>query len=108
MKRKTAAPDELMRLANVGPATRRDLADLGINSVKELAQADADELYVRLSALRGPQDPCVWDVFAAAIHQARTGEATKWWEWTKERKKRADGFTRGGARQCGRKRPPPR
>jgi hypothetical protein len=34
------------------------------------------------------QDPCVWDTFAAAIHQARTGEALPWWHFTRERKRR--------------------
>ena len=34
------------------------------------------------------QDPCVWDTFAAAIHQARTGEALPWWHFTVERKRR--------------------
>ncbi|HDV5789202.1 TPA: Mitomycin resistance protein mcrB, partial [Legionella pneumophila] len=33
-------------------------------------------------------DPCVWDVFAAAINEARTGEKQPWWQWTKIRKKR--------------------
>jgi hypothetical protein len=33
-------------------------------------------------------DPCVWDVFAAAIHQARTGESRDWWTFTPERKRR--------------------
>ncbi|GAN29924.1 helix-hairpin-helix domain-containing protein [Legionella pneumophila] len=32
--------------------------------------------------------PCVWDVFAAAINEARTGEKQPWWQWTKIRKKR--------------------
>jgi hypothetical protein len=82
-------PDELSRLANVGPATRKDLARLGIETVAVLAKADADDLYTRLCVLTGArQDPCVWDTFAGAIHHARTGQATKWWEWTKTRKAR--------------------
>jgi len=62
---------------------------LGITSVEALARADADTLYLRLQTLTGSdQDPCVWDTFAAAIHQARTGEATRWWDWTPVRKER--------------------
>lgn len=81
--------DELTGLANVGPAMRHDLHVLGIETIPQLAQHDADELYMRLNALTGKRhDPCVWDVFAAAIHQARTGEATPWWRWTQERKRR--------------------
>jgi hypothetical protein len=30
----------------------------------------------------------VWDTFAAAVHQARTGEALPWWHFTAERKRR--------------------
>lgn len=76
-------------MANIGPAARGDLALLGIDTVADLARQDADELYARLSEITGsPHDPCVWDVFAAAIHQARTGEAKPWWHWTPERKRR--------------------
>lgn len=78
--------DTLLALANVGPATREDFRKLGINTVAELAGQEASDLYRKLCALTGTrQDPCVQDVFAAAIHQARTGEVTKWWEWSKKR-----------------------
>jgi len=78
-----------MALANIGPAMRADLERLGIKTVAELALQDADTLYLRLNALsKRRHDPCVWDVFAAAIHQARTGEAKPWWSWTPERKRR--------------------
>jgi hypothetical protein len=80
---------ELRDLTNVGKATQRDFDVLGISSVAQLAQCDADELYVRLNSLTGQRhDPCVWDVFAATIHQARTGAALPWWRWTEERKNR--------------------
>jgi hypothetical protein len=81
--------NELLRLKNVGSATYNDLILLNINSVNELAKADADELYMRLEQITGHrQDPCVWDVFAAIIHEARTGIKQPWWQWTKVRKKR--------------------
>ena len=81
--------DELSTLANVGPAVRGDFALLGIENVAQLARQDADELYARLSQLTGcRQDPCVWDVFAATIHQAKTGEARAWWTFTPVRKER--------------------
>lgn len=83
--------DELLALANIGPAMRRDFKLLGIDTVAQLARQDADKLYLKLSALTGSrQDPCVWDTFAAAIHQAKTGEAKPWWAWTKVRKKRRE------------------
>lgn len=81
---------ELLTLANIGPAMLKDFGLLGIDSIKALAKQDADELYARLQKITlSKQDPCVWDVFAAAIHEAKTGKRTKWWEWTKVRKKRS-------------------
>ena len=81
--------DELSTLANVGPAMRRDFVLLQIDSIAQLAKQDADELYVRLSKLTGcRQDPCVWDTFAATVHQAKTGEARAWWTFTPVRKER--------------------
>jgi nucleotidyltransferase/DNA polymerase involved in DNA repair len=79
----------LSRLRNVGKAALRDFDLLGVTTVADLAARDADELYVRLSRLTGRrQDPCVHDVFAAAIHEARTGEARNWWAFTPARKAR--------------------
>ena len=79
----------LAELRNVGPAMLRDFEMLGITSVDELASCDADELHQRLQEKTGQrQDPIVWDVFAATIHQARTGEALNWWAFTPVRKAR--------------------
>ena len=85
------AKHELLTLMNVGPAIFKDLQLLGINSISELVNADADQLFETLQAKTGhPQDPCVWDVFAAIIHEAKTGEKKPWWHWTPIRKKRQD------------------
>jgi len=89
MKKKSNTKSELRLLMNVGPATERDLALLGITTVAQLATAHPDQLYERLQMLTGKrQDPCVWDVFAAIIHEANTGEKTPWWHWTPVRKAR--------------------
>ena len=88
-KGKCKPENELLQLMNVGPATYKDFQLLGIDSVKSLANASADELYARLQEVTGKtQDPCVWDVFAATIHEAQTGEKQPWWKWTKVRKQR--------------------
>ena len=80
---------ELLTLKNVGSATYQDLCKLGIKSIKQLTKADPDELFLRLQSMtKTKQDPCVWDVFAAIIHEAKTGEKQPWWEWTKVRKAR--------------------
>jgi predicted RecB family nuclease len=90
------AKDELLALRGIGPAMRADLSQLGIETVTALARSDPEEMYRRLERLTGArQDPCVWDVFEAAVHQARTGEARPWWEFSALRKARAKG-KRGG------------
>jgi predicted flap endonuclease-1-like 5' DNA nuclease len=94
-----AKEDELLALRNVGPAMRRDLELLGIRSRKQLARTSADALYARLQRITGRHpDPCVWDTFAAAIHQSRTGEALPWWHFTRERKAREAAGRFGPAR----------
>jgi len=81
--------DELSQLRNIGKAMRQDFELLNIRSVAQLAKQDADKLYARIQSLTGSRhDPCVWDTYAAAIHQAKTGEALPWWHFTKIRKER--------------------
>jgi hypothetical protein len=80
----------LLALRNIGPAMRRDFTLLGIRSVKQLARCSPDRLYERLQHVTGQrQDPCVLDTFAAAVHQARTGEALPWWLFSRKRKREA-------------------
>ena len=80
---------DLAKLKNVGKAALADFAVLGVTSTAQLAACEADDLYVKLCALTGQRhDPCVHDVFAATIHEARTGEALDWWVFTPPRKER--------------------
>jgi len=84
-----ADPLSLKDLRNIGKAMLKDFELLGITSVKQLARGNADKLYARIQALTHTRhDPCVWDTYAAAIHQAKTGEALPWWDFTKVRKER--------------------
>ncbi|GBQ94021.1 mitomycin resistance protein [Acetobacter nitrogenifigens DSM 23921 = NBRC 105050] len=79
----------LGRLRNIGKAALADFRVLGIETVDDLKSKDADTLYVALCRQTGQRhDPCVHDVFAAAIHQAQTGEALDWWKFTPARKAR--------------------
>ena len=83
-------PDKtgLRSLMNVGPAMERDLHGLGVQSIPQLAAAEAAELFHRLERQCGARvDPCVYDTFRAIIHEARTGEKTAWFAWTEERKR---------------------
>lgn len=80
---------ELDQLRNIGKAMLKDFELLGIASVTQLACCNPDQLYANIQSITGSRhDPCVWDTFAAAIHQAKTGEALSWWEFTKLRKAR--------------------
>lgn len=84
---KSKRSDELLQLRNIGKAMRSDFDLLGITSVAQLSKQDANKLYARIQTLTGTRhDPCVWDTYAAAIHQAKTGEALAWWHFTKIRK----------------------
>ena len=79
--------NELLTLMNVGPACLKDLQLLGITTIVQLAKQNPDQLYNLLQAKTGTnQDPCVWDVFAAIIHEAQTGEKLVWWHFSKIRK----------------------
>jgi len=87
--RTTATVEGLASLRNIGKAMLADFRILGIDTVTQLAAQDVDDLYARLCLLTGKrQDPCVHDTFAAAIHQARTGEARDWWTFSPARKAR--------------------
>ena len=74
-------------LISVGPAMLRDFEMLGIRSVGELARANPRKMYDRLCDLTGErQDPCVLDVFCAAVAQARNprlpAAQCQWWYWS--------------------------
>jgi len=78
---------QLSDLKNVGKATLGDLHLLGIHSVEELSNKDPTILFYELERrTKARQDPCVWDVFAAIIHEASGGKPTAWQEWTNKRK----------------------
>ena len=84
----------LSDLKNVGKATLQDLHVLGITSVQQLGQQSPDYLYQKLQQVTGTkQDPCVWDVFAAIIHQAQTGQDLPWGHFSKLRKNLESGTT---------------
>ncbi len=84
-------PRQLVDLISVGPAMRRDFELLGIRTVAQLARANPRRLYERLCRATGErQDPCVLDVFQAAVAQARNprlpAEKCVWWYWSRKRK----------------------
>ena|SRR5579864_8399545 len=82
---------QLDELISIGPAMLRDFAELRIQSVAQLARQNPKRMYERLNRLRGQrQDPCVLDVFCAAVAQAKNprlpAEKCQWWYWSRKRK----------------------
>jgi predicted flap endonuclease-1-like 5' DNA nuclease len=78
--------DPLQEILNVGRRTAEDLRRLGITEVAQPAGRDPQALYDELSRLTGVrQDPCVRDVFAAAVDFADGKPARPWWEYSRER-----------------------
>ncbi len=78
---------KLTDIPNVGKATAADLALLGIATPNELSGKSANSLYLALCAKTGRRhDPCVEDVFAAAIHFINSGERLPWWHFSAIRK----------------------
>lgn len=85
---------ELQKIPNIGPAMAMDLLRLGIRSKDQLVGQSADELYQALCTLDNTRhDPCVHDVFAAAIAYANGEPARPWWEFSRERKQRMKDIT---------------
>lgn len=78
---------KLTDLPNIGPAMARDLERLGIHAPRDLEGRDPRALYDELCRLTGVRhDPCVLDVFTAAIDFAGGAPATAWWAYTPRRK----------------------
>lgn len=95
---------ELADLISVGPAMLRDFGLLGVRTVAQLARQNPRQLYQRLERSTGQrQDPCVLDVFHAAVAQARNPllppEKCQWWYWSRKRKQGDGGDSEGDNRK---------
>ncbi len=89
----TKGTRQLADLISIGPAMLQDFELLEIRSVAQLARQNPQRMYARLNRLSGQrQDPCVLDVFCAAVAQARNprlaAEKCQWWYWSRKRKAR--------------------
>lgn len=79
---------ELTELPNIGPAVARDLRLVGIKQAQDLIDKDPYQLYDSLCQKTATKhDPCVIDVFLAAVDFMEGGKAVPWWSFTAERKK---------------------
>lgn len=82
---------QLEDLVSIGAAMLTDFELLGIRSVAQLARQNPERLYARLNRIQAQrQDPCVLDVFSAAVAQAQNprlpAAQCQWWYWSKKRK----------------------
>ena len=81
--------EHLQDIPNVGKAIERDFILLGINRPFELIGRDPYRMYRDLCNVTNKQhDPCVIDVFISAVRYMEGGPPKKWWEFTKERKRK--------------------
>lgn len=81
---------ELQEIPGVGPSIARDLHDLGIRHIEDLADKDPELLYRQLCALRRQHiDRCVLYVFRCAVYYASQRDhdphLLKWWHWKNQR-----------------------
>lgn len=77
----------LRSLTGIGKSLEGDLQLLGFQVADDLRGQDPLQMYLRLcTKTKSRQDPCVLDTFAAAVHQANTGEALPWWHFSRLRK----------------------
>src|SRR5262245_11070684 len=81
--------DRLEDIPNVGPRIGRDLRRLGIMSPAALRGRDPYAMYDELCEKTAQRhDPCLRDVFIAAVRFVDGGPNKPWWKYTTERKKR--------------------
>ncbi len=80
--------DRLEDIPNVGPSIAADFRRLGIKEPGELAGRDPYAMYDDLCRMTGQRlDPCVLDVFIAAVRFMEGGPKKPWWKYTAERKR---------------------
>ena len=79
---------DLEKIPNVGPSIAANLRLIGVSSPQDLLGKDPYTMYDDLCHNTGVrQDPCVIDVFIAAV-RFMAGEPSKpWWKYTLERKR---------------------
>ncbi len=90
-KQRSTNEREFKDLFSVGRAIEKDFLLLGVKNVEDLATRDPEKLYLELCRkTQTRQDPCVLDVFRAAVAQARDpklpAEQCTWWYWSRVRK----------------------
>jgi hypothetical protein len=78
----------LEEIPNVGPSIAADLRLVGVSSPQDLLRKDPYKMYDELCRNTGNRyDPCVIDVFIAAVRFMAGKPSKPWWKYTSERKR---------------------
>ena len=79
---------DLQQIPNIGPSMAANLRRIGVLTPHDLLGKDPYTLYDALCQTTGVrQDPCVIDVFIAAVRFMAGEPAKPWWKYTPERKR---------------------
>ena len=79
---------DLEDIPNVGPSLADKLRLIGVSSPQDLLGKDPYTMHEDLCHATGVrQDPCVIDVFIAAVRFMAGERAKPWWKFTPERKR---------------------
>jgi Pathogenicity locus len=89
MKAKSARDAKTLEsIPNIGKSIANDLRGLGIHQPLQLCGLDPYKLYQDIAIVTGVRhDPCLCDVFIAAIKFMEGGPPLPWWYYTAERKR---------------------
>jgi len=92
---KAARAAEAVRLEdipNVGPSIAADLRRIGVERPEQLKGQEPLALYERSCLAAGVrQDPCLLDVYTAAVRFMEGGPALPWWAFSALRKAGREG-----------------
>lgn len=77
---------DLLKIPNVGKATKQSLINIGIRCVEDLKGKDPEELYKMDCKVKGfTEDRCQLYLFRMAVYYAENKEydleKLKWWYW---------------------------
>ena len=89
---------DLQQIPNIGSSIAANLRLIGVSSPQDLLGKDPYTMYDNLCDTTGVRhDPCVIDVFIAAV-RFMAGEPSKpWWKYTPERKRTLAAKAKGKA-----------
>ena len=92
---------DLEQIPNVGPSIAANLRLVAISSPEDLLGKDPYTMYDNLCATTGVRhDPCVIDVFIAAVRFMAGEPAKPWWKYTSERKRTLSSKTNRTTQPC--------